>query len=246
LEESDFLDLLEQDILGDAIGDHWYYRSKSRAMRRLLSGAPPRSVLDIGAGSGFFARELLHAGAERATCVDPNYPADRDETEAGKPLLFRREVTATDADLLLLMDVLEHVDDDVALLGEYVRLAPRGARVLVTVPAFQWLWSGHDAYLGHRRRYTTTRLEATAQGAGVTVERCCYYFAAVLPIAAALRMPAAVRRGITGRDPAPRCEMRRHGAAANAVLGAMCRAELPLFPFNRLFGLSVFLLGRVA
>lgn len=240
------MDLLEQDILGDAIGEHWYYRSKSRAILRLLRGLAPRSVLDIGAGSGFFARELLaRGGAERATCVDPNYASDRDETEAGKTLLFRREVTATDADLMLLMDVLEHVDDDVGLLGGYVRLAPRGAQVLITVPAFQWLWSGHDVYLGHRRRYTVPRLEAVARAAGLTVERSCYFFAAVLPIAAALRLPGVLRRGITGQEPAPRCEMRRHGAAANAVLGALCRAELPVFPFNRLFGLSVFLRGRV-
>jgi hypothetical protein len=67
----------------------------------------------------------------------------------------------------------------------------------------------------------------------------------VLPVAAALRLPVALRRGVTGRDPAPRCGMQRHGAMANAVLGAMCRAELPVFPFNRLFGLSVFLRGRV-
>ncbi|WP_198370245.1 class I SAM-dependent methyltransferase [Roseomonas rosulenta] len=241
------MDLLEQDILGDAIGDHWYYRSKSRAMLRLLEGVAPRSMLDIGAGSGFFARELLaRGGAERATCVDPNYPTDRDDAVAGKPLLFRRDVTATDADLLLLMDVLEHVDDDVALLGGYARMAPRGATVLLTVPAFEWLWSGHDVYLGHRRRYTVARLEATAHSAGVAVDRACYFFAGVFPLAAALRLPGALRRGATGQEPPPRCEMRRHGALANALLGAICAAELPAMPFNRLFGLTVFLRGRVA
>ncbi len=241
------MDLLEQDILGATIGEHWYYRSKSRAMLRMLGGAAPRAVLDIGAGSGFFAREwLAHGGARQATCVDPNYPADRDEQVEGKPLLFRREITTTDADLLLLMDVLEHVDDDVGLLGGYARMAPRGARVLLTVPAFQWLWSGHDVYLGHRRRYTVARLEATARAAGLEVERACYFFAAVFPLAATLRLPGALRRGFTGQDPPPRCEMRSHGALANRVLEAACSAELPVFPFNRVFGLSVFLRGRVA
>ncbi len=241
------MDLREQDILGEAVGDHWYYRSKSRAMLRLLEGTAPRSVLDIGAGSGFFAREwLARGGAERATCVDPHYPADRDEAVDGKPLLFRRAVTTTDADLLLLMDVLEHVDDDIGLLGGYARLAPRGATVLLTAPAFQWLFSGHDVFLGHRRRYTVAGLAATARAAGITVDRACYYFAAVFPLAVALRLPGALRRGAIGQDPAPRCDMRRHGALANRVLGALCAAELPVLPFNRLFGLSVFLRGRVA
>lgn len=240
------MDLREQDILGPAIADHWYYRSKARAMAAMLGGRPPRSILDIGAGSGFFARALLRQGAERALCVDPNYPEDRDETEAGRPIQFRREVEATDAELLLLMDVLEHVDDDAGLLRSYTRIAAPGATVLITVPAFQWLWSGHDVFLDHRRRYTLSGLTEVAHRGGVTVERSAYFFGAVFPLAAALRIPAALRRALTGSAPEAKCELRRHGAAANAMLEAICRAELPLFPYNRFFGLSVFLRGRVA
>src|SRR5262245_16995003 len=131
------MDLLEQDVLGDSIGDHWYYRNKRRAVLSLLDGRDLRTILDVGAGSGFFSREILRAtGAESAVCVDPNYPAEREEDEDGKPVLYRRDIGETDADLLLLMDVLEHVDDDAALLSEYVRLAPGGSTVLVSVPAF--------------------------------------------------------------------------------------------------------------
>lgn len=240
------MDLREQDILGPAIADHWYYRSKARAMSAMLRGMSPGSILDIGAGSGFFARALLRQGAERATCVDPNYPEDRDESEAGRPILFRREIQASDADLLLLMDVLEHVDDDAGLLRSYTRIARRGATVLITVPAFQWLWSGHDVFLDHRRRYALGRLEEVARSAGVTVEHSAYFFGGVFPLAAALRLPAAIGRAFTGRAPEAKCELRRHGAVTNAVLEAICRAELPLFRYNRLFGLSAFLRGRVA
>ncbi len=215
-------------------------------MSAMLHGMSPRSILDIGAGSGFFARALLRQGAERATCVDPNYPEDRDETEAGRPLLFRREIQESDADLLLLMDVLEHVDDDAGLLRSYTRIARPGATVLITVPAFQWLWSGHDVFLDHRRRYALGRLEEVARSAGVTVERSAYFFGGVFPLAAALRLPAAIGRAFTGRAPESKCELRRHGAATNALLETICRAELPLFPYNRLFGLSAFLRGRVA
>lgn len=214
-------------------------------MRALLDGMAPRSILDIGAGSGFFARALLRQGARQAVCVDPNYPRDWEEAEAGRPILFRREISETDADLMLLMDVLEHVDDDAGLLRAYARLAPPGTRVLITVPAFEWLWSGHDVFLDHRRRYALPRLEQAARAAGVTVEGSCYYFAGVFPLAAMLRLPAAIRRAVTGRAPEARCELRRHGAVANAVLEAVCRVELPVFPRNRLFGLSAFLLGRV-
>lgn len=239
------MDLREQDILGPTISDHWYYRSKARAMAAMLGGRTPRSILDIGAGSGFFARALLRQGAERAVCVDPNYPEDRDETEAGHPIQFRREIPATDAELLLLMDVLEHVDDDAGLLRSYTRIAQPGATVLITVPAFQWLWSGHDVFLDHRRRYTLPRLEEVAREAGITVERSAYFFGGVFPLAATLRIPAALRRALTGHAPESKCELRRHGAATNAILETICRVELPLFPYNRFFGLSAFLRGRI-
>lgn len=241
------MDLREQDILGDAIGEHWYYRSKRRAMLALIADMPVRRVLDIGAGSGFFSREILrHTTAEGAVCVDPNYPADHDETEAGKPMHFRRAVTTSDADLMLLMDVLEHVDDDIGLLRGYTRLATPRTQVLITVPACQWLWSGHDVYLDHRRRYSLAQLEAVAGAAGITIERSCYFFAAVFPIAAGLRLPEAVRGALTGRGPEARSSMRRHGGFTNTLLEGLCRTELPFFRFNRLFGLSVFLHGRVA
>src|SRR3712207_6668160 len=101
------MDLKEQEILGGAVGAHWYYRSKLAALLRWVGELSPREGLDVGAGSGFFSRELLgRPGAAAATCVDPGYEAERDETCAGKPLRFRREAGGADADVLLLMDVL--------------------------------------------------------------------------------------------------------------------------------------------
>src|SRR5262245_12344142 len=108
------MDLKEEDILGADIGRHWYYRSKAAALRRMVTPLRPQRILDIGAGSGFFSRHLLaEAGAQSALCVDIGYAADRDDSEAGKPVLYRRDTGPTaDCDLVLMMDVLEHVDDD--------------------------------------------------------------------------------------------------------------------------------------
>lgn len=240
------MDLLEQRILGEDIDRHWYYVSKRRALLAMIGDAAPRRILDIGAGSGFFSRALLRdTRAREAVCVDPNYPAEHDETEAGKPIAFRRAAPPGEADLMLLMDVLEHVDDDVGLLRSYVGDATSGTRVLITVPAFRFLWSGHDVFLGHRRRYTVAAIEDVARRAGLSVERGCYFFAAIFPIAAALRLPAAIRHAVTGAQPGPRSEMRRHGAVGNAVLGSLSTAELPVFRRNRLFGLTAFVLARV-
>src|SRR5262245_27886797 len=111
------MDLKEEDILGDSIAAHWYYVSKGRALRRFLGDMRVDEVLDVGAGSGVFSRELLqHDVCASAVCVDPNYPAERSEVHLGKPIRFVRSVPRTTQKLVLMMDVLEHVSDDVGLL----------------------------------------------------------------------------------------------------------------------------------
>jgi 2-polyprenyl-3-methyl-5-hydroxy-6-metoxy-1,4-benzoquinol methylase len=232
------MDLKEEDILGADIGRHWYYRSKAAALRRLVGSLGPKRILDIGAGSGFFSRHLLaDAGAQSALCVDIGYASDRDDSEAGKPVLYRRDTGPTDCDLVLMMDVLEHVDDDRGLLRHYAAKVPAGAHFLVTVPAFRFLWSGHDVFLEHKRRYRLGEIEAAMRDAGLQVVRGAYYFGLVFPLAAAVRL---VERNTT----VPRSSLKKHGSLANGILGAVCAVELPLFPFNRLAGLSAFVLAK--
>ncbi|WP_456023263.1 class I SAM-dependent methyltransferase [Pseudomonas protegens] len=234
------MDLKETDILGDSINEHWYYCSKAAATRRLLGDARISRILDIGAGSGFFSHHLLtHTDAREAWCVDISYPADSSATTAGKPVHYRRAIETIDADLVLLMDVLEHVDDDLGLLKMYVDKVPSGSRFLMTVPAFQFLWSGHDDFLEHKRRYTLAQFETLARDAGLTVQRGTYYFGAVFPIAAALRLlPQS-----TQTQPA-RSQLKRHHPLVNGVLKTLCSLELPLMGINRLAGLSVFVLAQ--
>ncbi|WP_095125578.1 bifunctional 2-polyprenyl-6-hydroxyphenol methylase/3-demethylubiquinol 3-O-methyltransferase UbiG [Pseudomonas sp. Irchel s3a12] len=234
------MDLKETDILGDAINEHWYYCSKAAATRRLLGDAPISRILDVGAGSGFFSHHLLtHTDAREAWCVDISYPADSSATTAGKPVHYRRGIETIEADLVLLMDVLEHVDDDLGLLKMYVDKVPSGSRFLMTVPAFQFLWSGHDDFLEHKRRYTLAQFETLACDAGLTVQRGAYYFGAVFPIAAALRL---LPQGAQAQT--PRSQLKRHHPLVNGVLKTLCSLELPLMGINRLAGLSVFVLAR--
>ncbi|WP_322846236.1 class I SAM-dependent methyltransferase [Pseudomonas sp. B33.4] len=234
------MDLKETDILGDSINEHWYYCSKAAATRRLLGDARISRILDVGAGSGFFSHHLLtHTDAREAWCVDISYPADSSATTAGKPVHYRRAIETIDADLVLLMDVLEHVDDDLGLLKMYVDKVPSGSRFLMTVPAFQFLWSGHDDFLEHKRRYTLAQFETLARDAGLTVQRGTYYFGAVFPIAAALRLLPQ-----SAQTQPVRSQLKRHHPLVNGVLKTLCSLELPLMGMNRLAGLSVFVLAQ--
>jgi SAM-dependent methyltransferase len=232
------MDLKEEDILGADIAQHWYYRSKAAALRHAVAGIKPQRLLDVGAGSGFFSRHLLsEGGAQSALCVDIGYDRDRDDRVAGKPVLYRRDTGATDCDLVLMMDVLEHVDDDRGLLRHYAAKVPSAAHFLVTVPAFGFLWSGHDVFLEHKRRYRLGEIETAMREAGLRVVRGSYYFGLVFPLAAAVRLASR-------HTTEPRSSLKKHGAITNGILGALCAAELPLFPLNRLAGLSAFVLAR--
>jgi SAM-dependent methyltransferase len=238
------LDLKEAQILGEDIDRHWYYRAKAAAITRLAGELRGAVILDVGAGSGVFSRYLLrHTDAAEAWCVDTSYDEDRDVLEAGKPLHYRRHLDAVDATLVLLTDVLEHVDDDAGLLARYVAAVPPGATFLLSVPAFRFLWSGHDVFLEHKRRYTLAELVEVVRRGGLAVERRAYYFGFVFPIAVAFRMAG---RLLGRRGAAPRSQLRRHGHLVNAALAALCGAELPLFPFNRIAGLSAFCTARPA
>lgn len=234
------MDLKETLLLGENLSDHWYYKSKAKALERLISGRRVRSVLDVGAGSGFFSRHLVAKTTVREVwCVDTGYSNDFDDEVDGSPLRFRRSLDSVDADLVLLMDVLEHVDDDAGLLAEYSRKVPPASTFVISVPAFQMLWSSHDEFLEHRRRYTLGQLERVVKRAGLNVDLGCYFFGGLLPAAAALRLG---ERAMRHRKP-PTSSLREHSRIVNTVLGGCCFLELPLMRFNRLGGLTAFCLA---
>jgi SAM-dependent methyltransferase len=238
------MDLKETNVLGDDIGKHWYYRSKAEAVIQLLGHeAPLRNILDIGAGSGFFSKYLLsRTTAIEAWCVDIGYGHNSDSTQAGNPIHFRRSVDSVSVDLVLLMDVLEHVDDDVGLLTEYVQKVPPGSRFLISVPAFQILWSKHDVFLEHKRRYTLRQLKEVVEHAGLTVEQGNYYFGAVFPIAAMTRIIGKVFSRYLMKSGGG-TQLKRHHPIVNEFLAMLSRGELHVFKYNRWIGLTAFCLA---
>jgi len=236
------VDVKEIDLLGENIATHWYYRSKAKAITKLLSGRRAQRILDVGAGSGFFSRYLLsESGALEAWCVDTSYDEDRDSSQAGKPLHFRRTIDSAPADVVLLMDVLEHVGDDVGLLREYAAKVPDTATFLISVPAFQWLWSAHDVFLEHKRRYTLSQITHVAERAGLCVERGVYYFGAVFPIAVATRV---LERAFNRGEKQPKSQLKKHNPFVNGILESLCQMELAALKHNRLAGLTAFCLAR--
>jgi hypothetical protein len=144
--------------------------------------------------------------------MDPAYvTAHREEDRAHWP------------DVVLLLDVIEHLDDDAAALrAARDMLAPRGTPI-VTVPAYPSLWSAHDLVLGHRRRYKTSGLRAVVQTAGFTVTHLSYFNALILPGAALVRAWKTWR----GQH---RHDLVRAPAPLNAALAGIFALEAAIVP----------------
>lgn len=131
-------------------------------------------VVDVGAGDGFVAGELLRAAppGTTVTCCDLNYTDEqlRDLPTRVPGVAFARTPPAQAADLLLLLDVIEHVADDVGLLRDLAGTVLRpGGHVLVSVPAWMALFSRHDLGVLHHRRYEPAGLRRVVKDAGLTI-----------------------------------------------------------------------------
>jgi SAM-dependent methyltransferase len=153
--------------------------SRARFFRdRLVAQAilfPGMQVLDVGAGDGYLASVLLPVlrpdGA--VLCYDANYQADVLEelrTQAAPELSFTNQRPDHGFDLVLLLDVLEHVADDRDLLAGVVRdLVRPGGALLASVPTWPEFFTRHDTMLGHYRRYRPARLQQLLRDCDLTV-----------------------------------------------------------------------------
>jgi 2-polyprenyl-3-methyl-5-hydroxy-6-metoxy-1,4-benzoquinol methylase len=239
------MDIKEEKILGSSVDTHWYYVSKNKAIQRLLSALSRRNVLDVGAGSGVFSKFLLDSDiAESARCVDTAYPFTHNvERHNNKNISFVKSIENVDETVILMIDVLEHIEDDLNFLKHYVDLMHDGSYILMSVPAFKFLWTGHDIFLEHKRRYTLPELEALAKNSGLRVIQGRYFFGLLFPLIALIRLINHILLR-TGRLSA-KSDLQRSPEFVNNLLIHIHDFELKtLFHFNRLAGLTAFCLAQ--
>jgi hypothetical protein len=239
------MDIKEEQILGSSVYTHWYYVSKNKAIQRLLGFLAGRNILDVGAGSGVFSKFLLDSDiAESARCVDTAYPFTHNvERHNNKNISYVKSIENVDETVILMIDVLEHIEDDLNFLKHYVDLMHDGSYILMSVPAFKFLWSGHDTFLEHKRRYSLPELENLANNAGLQVIHGCYFFGLLFPLIALIRL---INRMLlrTGKLSA-KSDLKRSTKFVNKLLIIIHDFELKtFFYFNRMAGLTAFCLAK--
>src|SRR4029077_5669995 len=138
---------------------HWWYQGRRRVLQQAIArlGLPAHAhILDAGCGSGRNMLDLAHHGIVTGVELSPTsvqLARDRGAGEVLEGSVMDMPFDAASFDLTVRLDVIEHLADDVSALRELRRVTKPSGALLVTVPAYQWLWSGHDEINHHHRRY---------------------------------------------------------------------------------------------
>lgn len=215
---------------------HWWFAARRRILASVigaLSLPPQAEILEIGCGTGANLAMLSGFGRLQAMEYDDHARAIAADLDicpivaGGLPEPIPISLDDAYFDLVCLLDVLEHIDDDTAGLARARRLLKPSGRLLVTVPAYAWLWSAHDDAHHHRRRYTSGMIQQRARESGLAVARLGYFNSLLFPLIAAIRVG---KKLIGGQDWHEGSDAAMPSARINALLSGIFGLERHLAP----------------
>jgi len=246
-------------IMDEVEGSHWWFVGRRSILESFLKSIESRlqaasreepakagtqnaiRILDIGCGTGANLEMLSQFGeAEGVDVSDDALEFCRQKgLNAQKGLAERLPFDDGTFDLTTALDVVEHLDDDVAGLREMHRVTKKGGFSLIFVPAYMFLWGVQDDVSNHRIRYTKKQIVGRLKAAGYTIERATYanwtFFAPILAGRTLMR--------VTGIK--PESENNVNISALNGVFGKLFGAErFWLKNFNFPFGVSIVIVAR--
>ncbi len=189
----------------DLYNRHWWWRARERfvldALRAKQPAAGWQKILDVGCGNGLFFDQLLRFGTVEGVELSPVLVSDhgphRSRIHVGN---FDRSLNLSGAySLILMLDVLEHLTDPASAIRYALELLAADGRVLITVPAFNSLWTNHDNINNHVTRYTKASFRQMAHGTGLLIDSSQYFFHWLYPV----KMASRVVERILEREPRP-------------------------------------------
>ncbi|HEX8486055.1 class I SAM-dependent methyltransferase [Sphingomonas sp.] len=198
------MDQIVHQRMAEHDSTHWWYRARRDILRDYLTrygGLPEQArILEIGCGTGHNLGMLAAFGTVEAIEIDEGsrtIAAGRLGRAVGDaPLPALPGVSRGAYDLVAVLDVVEHIEDDVAALAAMKTLLKPGGKILIAVPAHAWLWSAHDVVNHHHRRYSKKTLAAAIHAAGLRPEKLRWFNSLLFPLAAAARIAGR----LAGRD----------------------------------------------
>lgn len=228
-------------------GDHWWFSGRRAIAKvvidKFVSPGPGWKILDAGCGTGGNLDLLSSYGDVTGMDLDEETIEILKTKNVGRILRggtpdvpLKRE----SFEFIVMFDILEHIEDDVASMKALVELLKPGGTIVITVPAFAFLWSEHDRSHHHKRHYTLPELETVMTKAGLHIEYSSYFNILLFPIIALIRL--TIERIVRGN-------MADHLSLPNPLVNACLRS---IFSFESLligrlkfaFGVSIIACGR--
>jgi ubiquinone/menaquinone biosynthesis C-methylase UbiE len=242
---------------------HWWFQGRraiffgvlDRFMAETASdngrepGAPDPTIIDIGCGMGGMLPELSRYG--RAVGFDMSEDGLRHCQERGFSELALGDgyhLPFGDAafDLVTFFDCIEHIDDDRAVLREASRVVKPGGLVMVTVPAYQFLYSDNDVVAHHKRRYTARELKRKLRETGLEPQKTSYYNTILFPIIVPLVLLKKLKMHLFGVPEQPRSNISYSiPRSMNRLLSStFCAERLPMRRISYPVGHSLLCVAR--
>lgn len=230
---------------------HWWFRGRHAILQALLPQILPPDdrprILDVGCGTGHMLEFYEPYG--EVLGLDIAAEALAFAREHGDPHLLRGSGDAIPLvresfDLVSMLDIVEHVDDDAAVIAEGARCVRPGGALLVAVPAFQFLWGNQDTINHHKKRYRLRELTALVERAGLSIERATYCNTLLFPPIAAVRL---LRRLVPAREATAVTsdfEMTTPGVTNDLLAALFALEAIPLRSWNLPFGVTALVVGR--
>ena len=185
---------------------HWWYRARRQVVaeliRRKVSLPEGPRLLEIGCGTGHNLTMLGEFGSVDALEVDPIARGMAEKrlgrTVLSSPLPALDGLPDDTYDMVAALDVVEHISDDTAALEGIARVLKPGGKLLMTVPAHQWMWSAHDVVNHHQRRYSKGGFKRLVDKSPLQLDSIGYLNSLLFPLAMAQRLGSK----ITGKEDA--------------------------------------------
>jgi len=156
---------------------HPWYQSRSECVLSIIKKIKPQNLADIGSSDMFLTKKVKDFVAENIYAVDLIFPENGVTSDDGiKCLRYIKDLPDSEIDCISMLDVLEHIEDDVSFYKEAVAKLKSGGTILVTVPAFQFLFSAHDERARHIRRYNRKQLLQLLKQDDIEVQYCHYFY----------------------------------------------------------------------
>ena len=230
--------------------NEWWFKMRRQMVQQLMKGGTNQKILDIGCASGLLLENLEASGFDHSNLYGIDVSEESIQKCQAKGFTNTWVMDGTQItlekgsfDILVASDCLEHIEQDTKALDNWLSLLKPNGQLIVFVPAFMFLWSGHDVVNHHFRRYTKTELVHKIQNANFKIIRSGYWNVLLFFPITAIRL---LKKLITSKESIPQSDLAQTPSTVNAILSLLLKIENWFIAkgLNFPFGVSTFCIAE--